>query len=119
VLVVGDYLSTYEFPFVYHSTAAYRATVAALAETLRADPPGLVVAGHGQGLDAARAGAIAEEDLRYLHALRSAVMTAVAAGTLGEDAIAAGAAVEPPRAGDANHERRVENARHQLAELYA
>src|SRR5918998_1227510 len=28
VLVVGDYLSSYEFPFVYYSTAAYRATLA-------------------------------------------------------------------------------------------
>lgn len=119
VLAVGDYLSTYEFPFVYHSTAAYRATVAALAETLRNDPPGLIVAGHGEGLDAAGAGAIAEEDLRYLHALRAAVLGAVAEGAGGDAAIAAGAAVEPPRAASTNGERRTENARHQLAELVA
>jgi hydroxyacylglutathione hydrolase len=119
VLVVGDYLSTYEFPFVYHSTAAYRATVAALAETLRTDPPGFVVAGHGQGLDAARACAIAEEDRQYLHALKAAVLRAVAAGADADDAVAAGAAVQPPRAADANPERRVENGRHQLAELCA
>jgi hydroxyacylglutathione hydrolase len=117
VLVVGDYLSTYEFPFVYHSTAAYRASVAALADTLRNDRPGLIVAGHGQGLDAARAGVVAEEDLRYLHALRAAVATAIAEGAGEENAVAAGAAVEPPRAADANGERRIENARHQLAEL--
>ena len=119
VLAVGDYLSAYEFPFVYQSTAAYRATVAALAETLRTDPPESVVSGHGRGLDAAGAGAIAAEDLRYLGDLRSAVMAAVAQGAPADDAIAAGAAVEPPRAADVNHERRVENARHQLAELRA
>ena len=147
-MVVGDYLSTYEFPFVYHSTAAYRGTgapssssrrpassgptvirahvrgqiktmgdsftglliglagaiilvyllivvnfqswldpfiivtalpaayrgtVAALVDALEHDPPGVIVPGHGDALDASRALALAAEDLRYLHALRAAV----------------------------------------------
>ncbi len=68
VLIVGDYLSPIEYPFVYHSTAAYRSTLAGLADLLRRDPPALVVPGHGAPLDAADALAIAEQDLGYLHA---------------------------------------------------
>ena len=116
-MVVGDYLSTYEFPFVYHSTAAYRGTVAALVDALEHDPPGVIVPGHGDTLDASRALALAAEDLRYLHALRAAVAGALGAGLAEEDAVAAGAAVEPPRAGAGNPERRAENARHQFEEL--
>ena len=38
LLVVGDYLSVIEFPFVYVSTAAYRATLAALSDSWSAIP---------------------------------------------------------------------------------
>ena len=38
LLVVGDYLSVIEFPFVYVSTAAYRATLSALLTELERDP---------------------------------------------------------------------------------
>jgi hydroxyacylglutathione hydrolase len=116
-MVVGDYLSTYEFPFVYHSTAAYRGTLAALIDTLENDPPGLIVPGHGDALDAPAALAIALDDLGYLHALKAAVGGALAAGLAEADATAAGAAVKPPRAGAENPERRAENARHQVEEL--
>src|SRR5437868_3327574 len=47
LLVVGDHLSTIEFPFVT-STAAYRGTLAALIDLLRRDPPGRVIPGHGR-----------------------------------------------------------------------
>ena len=53
VLIVGDYLSPIEYPFVYHSTAAYRATLAGLADLLREDPPAHVVPGHGARLETA------------------------------------------------------------------
>lgn len=117
LLAVGDYLSPREFPFVYESTAHYRATLALLLDTLRSDPPATVIAGHGPPLTAAEALAIAESDLAYMHALRAAVARAVGAGASPDDAVEAGAAVEPPRAGadDTGELRR--NSELQLAEL--
>jgi len=92
LLAVGDHLSTIEFPFVT-STAAYRATLAALIDLLRRDPPARVVPGHGPELTAADALAIAEADLSYLWELRDAVARSASL----KDARAAGLAVELPR----------------------
>jgi glyoxylase-like metal-dependent hydrolase (beta-lactamase superfamily II) len=118
LLSVGDYLSIIEFPFVYVSTAAYRATLAALLDSLRRDPVALVTPGHGRALDASEALAIAAEDLDYLHTLKAAVRSALAGGAGREDAIAAGAAVEVPRAaGDDDGRLRHDNAEQQLTEL--
>ena len=97
LLVVGDYLSIIEFPFVYVSTAAYRATLTALLEELERDPVEHVTPGHGRALTGTEAQAIAREDLAYLHALKTAVRSALAGGATREQAIAAGAAVEVPR----------------------
>ncbi|HVS85461.1 MAG TPA: MBL fold metallo-hydrolase [Gaiellaceae bacterium] len=105
LLVVGDYLSPIEFPYVSW-TAAYRATLAALIELLRRDPPARVVVGHGPELGAAEALAIAEADLDYLWRLHDAVLAGGAE---------AGLAVEPPRGGD--EEMRAVNVDTQLAEL--
>jgi hydroxyacylglutathione hydrolase len=93
LLVVGDHLSTIEFPFVT-STAAYRGTLAALSDLLRRDPPGRVIPGHGRELTAAEALGIAEADLGYLWELHAAV----AGGGTREDARQAGLAVGLPRA---------------------
>jgi glyoxylase-like metal-dependent hydrolase (beta-lactamase superfamily II) len=118
LLVVGDYLSVIEFPFVYVSTAAYRATLAALLDALRRDPAALVTPGHGRPLTTDEALAIAEEDLAYLHSLQAAVRGALAHGAAREDAIAAGAAVDVPRGdGDDVGRLRQDNAELQLAEL--
>jgi hydroxyacylglutathione hydrolase len=119
VLIVGDYLSPIEYPFVYHSTAAYRSTLAGLADLLRNDPPALVVPGHGAPLDAARALEIAESDLAYLHRLRRAVADSLDGAADRTDAVEAGIAVAPPRslAADAGESRR--NAERQLEELVA
>jgi hydroxyacylglutathione hydrolase len=119
VLLVGDYLSPIEYPFVYHSTVAYRGTLAALADLLRSDPPAQVVPGHGAPLDAATACEIAESDLAYLHALRRVVTASIAAGAGREASIHAGAAVPPPRslALDDGESRR--NAERQYEELVA
>jgi glyoxylase-like metal-dependent hydrolase (beta-lactamase superfamily II) len=120
VLAVGDYLSAIEFPFVYVSTAAYRATLAALSDTLRRDPPAAVAPGHGRALDAREALAIADEDLRYLHALKAAMRSALADGATREEAVAAGAAADVPRgAGEDDGRLRRDNAELQLAELTA
>ena len=73
LLVVGDHLSAIEFPFVSWP-AAYRATLAALIDLLRRDPPVRVVAGHGPEHTAAEALAVAEADLDYLWCLHDAVL---------------------------------------------
>jgi glyoxylase-like metal-dependent hydrolase (beta-lactamase superfamily II) len=115
LLVVGDHLSTVEFPFVT-STAAYRGTLAALIDILRRDPPGRVVPGHGPELTAADALAVAEADLSYLWELRDAV----ASGATVDDAHEAGMAVELPRpAADDLAQARVANVEAALAERFA
>ena len=118
LLVVGDYLSAIEFPFVYVSTAGYRATITALLDELEHDPVGHVTPGHGRALTGLEAQAIAREDLAYLHALKTAVRSALAGGATREQAIAAGAAVDVPRgAGDDDGRLRHDNAEQQLSEL--
>ena len=119
VLIVGDYLSPIEYPFVYHSTAAYRCTLAGLTDLLRRDPPATVCPGHGAPLDANRAREIAESDLDYLHALRRAVASALEAGDDQEAALAAGTAVPPPRALPADESESRRNAERQFEELVA
>jgi glyoxylase-like metal-dependent hydrolase (beta-lactamase superfamily II) len=115
LLAVGDHLSTIEFPFAT-STAAYRATLAALIDLLRHDPPSRVVPGHGPELSASDALAIAEADLAYLWELHDAV----AAGETPEEARATGLAVEPPRpAADDLAEARAANVEAALAERFA
>jgi hydroxyacylglutathione hydrolase len=118
LLCVGDYLSAIEFPFVYVSTAAYRATLAALSDSLERDPVEHVAPGHGRALGRREALQIAAEDLAYLHALKAAVRSALSAGAGREAAIAAGASVEVPRgAGDDDGQLRQDNAEQQLTEL--
>ena len=115
---MGDYLSLIEFPFVYVSTAAYRATLASLSDALRRDPVAHVVAGARSRPERREALQIAGEDLDYLHALKAAMRSALAGGATREEAIAAGAAVAVPRgAGDDDGRLRQDNAEHQLAEL--
>ncbi len=118
VLAVGDYLSASEFPFVYASTAAYRATLASLSDELAHDPAALVVPGHGRVLGTAEALTIAGEDLAYLRALKARMREALAGGASREAAIAVGAALAVPRgASDDTASLRHDNAAHQLAEL--
>ena len=118
LLCVGDYLSVIEFPFVYVSTAAYRATLAALSDALERDPVEHVAPGHGRALGSGEALQIAGEDLDYLHALKAAMRSALTGGATREQAIAAGAAVDVPRgAGDDDGRLRHDNAEQQLTEL--
>jgi hydroxyacylglutathione hydrolase len=94
VLMVGDYLSPCEIPFI-DDARAYRATLARLLELLRGVRH--VIPGHGPRLTAAEATAIATADLAYLDGLLAA-----------RDATAA-LAVPLPRAADvpgmADHHR--------------
>ena len=119
LMVVGDYLSSYEFPFVYHSSAAYRASLAALLDVLRRDPPHAVVPGHGPALEPEQAVAIGEADLAYLHGVRDAVQVALEEGSSQEEAAEAGGTVEPPRPAGEVGTQRLGNGRCQVAELVA
>lgn len=69
LLLVGDYLSPCEIPFI-DDARAYRATLARLLELL----PGIreVIPGHGPRLTAGEATAIARQDLDYLDGLLAA-----------------------------------------------
>lgn len=46
-LIVGDYLSNIEFPFIYHDLAAYAATLDRLESIIRSYRPRFLVPGHG------------------------------------------------------------------------
>jgi glyoxylase-like metal-dependent hydrolase (beta-lactamase superfamily II) len=117
LLILGDHVSSAEFPFASQSTAAYRATLAAIIDLLRRDPPELVAPGHGPLLQAGEALAVAEADLEYLHDLRRSVAAALAAGE--DAAVAAGLAVRPPRRAwpDLEEESLRANVAAQLDEL--
>lgn len=114
LLVVGDHLSAVEFPFAT-STAAYRATLAALIELLQRDPPARVIPGHGPELSVAEALAIAQADLDYLWALNGAVRSA--AGR--DEARTAAERVPVPRAaGEGLDEASTENVNVAIAERF-
>jgi len=85
VLLVGDYLSPCEIPFI-EDAGAYRATLARLLETVGAVRE--VIPGHGPRLAAWDALAIARADLDYLDRLLAA------------PDLAAALAIELPRAAD-------------------
>ena len=57
ILIVGDYLSNIEFPYVYHSFQAYRATLATLGRLIDSGKVTLLVTGHGD----------ATEDITEMH----------------------------------------------------
>lgn len=100
LLVVGDYLSPIEPPYVEHSVSAYRRSLEFLIDLLARWPHSTVMPGHGGPLTTAQATEIARDDVAYL----GAVVEAVDAG-----AIENGAAVTPPRGADlpeADVERR-------------
>jgi glyoxylase-like metal-dependent hydrolase (beta-lactamase superfamily II) len=69
VLVCGDYLSPVELPMLSEggSRDAYLATLRRLEPLVK--QAGVVVPGHGEPLDAARASAILREDRAYLEGL--------------------------------------------------
>ncbi len=51
ILIVGDYLSDVEFPYVYHSVADYRATLDKLERLIRTGGVRRLVPGHGAVTD--------------------------------------------------------------------
>ena len=119
LLCVGDYLSVIEFPFVYVSTAAYRATLAALSDALERDPVERVAPGHGRPLGVSEALQIARRGPRLPARAQGALCARrFRTAPTREQAIAAGAAVDVPRgAGDDDGRLRHDNAEQQLTEL--
>jgi hydroxyacylglutathione hydrolase len=69
LLVVGDYLSEQEVPFIYDSAWNYRTTLHTLIGLIERHEPAHVVVGHGSPHTAARAAEIAAEDLEYVERL--------------------------------------------------
>jgi hydroxyacylglutathione hydrolase len=69
LLIVGDYLSEQEVPFIYDSAWSYRETLQTLIGLLERHRPEHVVVGHGSPHTAARAAEIASEDLEYVERL--------------------------------------------------
>jgi hydroxyacylglutathione hydrolase len=120
VLVVGDYLSSYEPPWIKFSSAAFRMTLAALVDILERDPPEIVIPGHGPAHSAADALQVARDDLAYLHAIRAAVLETLAAGGSREDAAVRGLTIDLPRGvGEDAETSHRENVERHLDELVA
>jgi glyoxylase-like metal-dependent hydrolase (beta-lactamase superfamily II) len=72
-LLLGDYLSPLEFPFVYHSFSLYQQTLELLAGILKDLQPALIVPGHGRPYTSIDTGlAFLERDLAYLQAVAAA-----------------------------------------------
>ena len=69
LLVVGDYLSVQEVPFIYDSAWNYRTTLELLSTLIEQHQPAHVVVGHGRPHTADRALAVASEDLDYVNAV--------------------------------------------------
>jgi glyoxylase-like metal-dependent hydrolase (beta-lactamase superfamily II) len=67
LLIVGDYLSDVEIPWIHGSLADYRATLARLAPLV--DEAATVVPGHGAPHDRETTLRLLEEDADYLDAL--------------------------------------------------
>ena len=80
LLLVGDYLSPCEIPFIEHAPA-YAATLRRLL-TLLAGPVRQVIPGHGPPMTAAEAQEIATQDLRYVEDLIAYAADHDAAGAL-------------------------------------
>ncbi len=74
ILIVGDYLSNIEFPYVYHSVAAYRATLAKLEGIIREEKVRVMVTGHGDHTtEASEMHRRVAESYAYLDALEDSV----------------------------------------------
>ena len=78
ILIVGDYLSNIEFPYVYHSFAAYRATLKTLAELVASGDVRILITGHG---DHATERAEMERRIAVSHAYLDGVEAAVRSDT--------------------------------------
>lgn len=78
ILIVGDYLSNVEFPFVYHSVADYRNTLAKLAKLISTGSVKVLVTGHGDHTtDRDEMIRRLDDSYAYLDALEASVDTGI------------------------------------------
>lgn len=74
ILIVGDYLSNVEFPYVYHSFSGYRATLETLEQLIASGEVSVLVSGHGDHTgDRAEMEQRITDSRAYLDALEAAV----------------------------------------------
>jgi glyoxylase-like metal-dependent hydrolase (beta-lactamase superfamily II) len=78
ILIAGDYLSNIEFPYVYHSFAAYRATLKTLETIITSGKVNILIIGHG---DHTTDRTEMERRIRKDRAYLDGVETAVRSGT--------------------------------------
>jgi len=76
ILVVGDYLSNVEFPYVYHAFADYRATLATLKKLVTSGEVKTLITGHGDHTaDRAEMERRIADSFDYLQKLETSVST--------------------------------------------
>lgn len=76
VLIVGDYLSNIEFPYVYHSVKKYRKTLDTIKLLVEGGEVELLISGHGDATDdSAEMQHRLEESYTYLDQLEHSVRT--------------------------------------------
>lgn len=74
--IVGDYLSNIEFPYIYHSSAAYETTLAKVDTLFARHAFQLLISGHGDIAQTKEAVLQRkEESLNYIHQLRNCLQT--------------------------------------------
>jgi glyoxylase-like metal-dependent hydrolase (beta-lactamase superfamily II) len=93
LLVVGDYLSEQELPFINFSAWSYRDTLRMLIEVIGREQPQLVVIGHGPPHPGDRAQRVAEQVVGYVESV-------IAFAESGGDPEAAAGIDHPQRASD-------------------
>jgi len=78
VLILGDYLSNLEFPFIYESLAAYRATLNRIDGLLKKENVKLLITGHGDCTkDKKEMQKRLEQSKNYLNHLEKSILEAV------------------------------------------
>lgn len=113
VLIAGDYLSDLEFPFVYHSFAAYRETLQQAGWLCRSHGIDCLIPGHGRVAESrTEIRYRIDTDMAYLDDLMAKADKLIAAGAPVDEAVARlsdfnfrGAPIAPHLAGE--HERNI------------
>lgn len=76
ILIVGDYLSNIEFPYIYDSLAFYKATLSCLEEIISKEKVNILISGHGDyATDTNEMRKRIEDSKTYLNALEAAVFS--------------------------------------------
>lgn len=75
ILIVGDYLSNIEFPYIYYSLAKYKETLSSLAELITNNSIQFLISGHGDFTSQKQEmKKRIEESSRYLNDLEQAIL---------------------------------------------